>query len=125
MLVSSIFLFYHTYYIFFLILYLEEFHHFGFIFYAPAWKEHRHIVLPVSVCPSVFLSQTLPANLAIPCNFKTFMGSWCLTNTSILFLAPLTEGQRAIVMALCPSCVRSSVRASVNFFFKKLLLRNY
>ena len=41
------------------------------------------------------------------------------------FLAPLAEGQRAIVMALCPSCVHSSVRASVNFFFKKLLLRNY
>ena len=43
----------------------------------------------------------------------------------VRFLAPLAEGQRAIVMALCPSCVRSSVRASVNFFFKKLLLRNY
>ena len=45
------------------------------------------------------------------------------------FLAPLAKGQRAIVMALCPSCVcpsvRSSVRVSVNFFFKKLLLRNY
>ena len=46
------------------------------------------------------------------------------------FLAPLAEGQRAIVMAwgrrasVRPS-VRSSVRASVNFFFKKLLLRNY
>ena len=39
----------------------------------------------------------------------------------VVFLAPLAEGQRAIVMALCPS----SVRASVNFFFKKLLLRNY
>ena len=42
-----------------------------------------------------------------------------------LLLAPLAKGQRAIVMALCPSSVRSSVRASVNFFFKKLLLRNY
>ena len=45
------------------------------------------------------------------------------------FLAPLAEGQRAIVMALCPSCVRPSVRscvrASINFFFKKLLLGNY
>ena len=46
------------------------------------------------------------------------------------FLAPLAEGQRAIVMAwgrrasVHPS-VRASVRASVNFFFKKLLLRNY
>ena len=38
------------------------------------------------------------------------------------FLAPLAEGQRAIVMALCPSCVRSCVR---KLFFKKLLLRNY
>ena len=52
----------------------------------------------------------------------------------IWFLAPLAEGQRAIVMAwgrrasVRPSVrpsVRSSVRASVNFFFKKLLLRNY
>ena len=37
------------------------------------------------------------------------------------FLAPLAEGQQAIVMALCPSCVRASVNSS----FKKLLLRNY
>ena len=29
------------------------------------------------------------------------------------FLAPLAEGQRAIVMALCPSCVRASVRPCV------------
>ena len=42
------------------------------------------------------------------------------------FLAPLAEGQRAIVMAWWRrASVRSSVRASVNFFFKKLLLRNY
>ena len=42
------------------------------------------------------------------------------------FLAPLAEGQRAIVMALCPSCVRRPfLRASVNSSFKKLLLRNY
>ena len=42
--------------------------------------------------------------------------------TLSLFLAPLAEGQRAIVMALCPSCVcplvcssnRSSVRACVH-----------
>ena len=48
------------------------------------------------------------------------------------FLAPLAKGQQAIVMALCPSCVRPSVslsvhacvRASVNSCFKKLL-RNY
>ena len=46
------------------------------------------------------------------------------------FLAPLAEGQRAIVMAWGRRAsvrpfVRSSVRASVNFFFKKLLLRDY
>ena len=42
------------------------------------------------------------------------------------FLAPLAEGQRAIVMAWGRrASVRSSVRPSVNFFFKKLLLRNY
>ena len=53
------------------------------------------------------------------------------------FLAPLAEGQRAIVMALCQSCMPASVRpsvcpcmcawvlASVNSSFKKLLLRNY
>ena len=29
------------------------------------------------------------------------------------FLAPLAEGQQAIVMALCPSCVRLSVRPCV------------
>ena len=38
------------------------------------------------------------------------------------FLAPLAEGQRAIVMAWGR---RACVRACVNFFFKKLLLRNY
>ena len=35
-----------------------------------------------------------------------------------VLLAPLAKGQRAIVMAW-------GRRASVNFFFKKLLLRNY
>ena len=30
-----------------------------------------------------------------------------------LFLAPLAVGQRAYVMARCPSCIRPSVRASV------------
>ena len=42
-----------------------------------------------------------------------------------LFLAPLAVGQRAYVMARCPSSVRASVRPSVrpcvNFFFKHLL----
>ena len=33
------------------------------------------------------------------------------------FLAPLAEGQRAIVMALGPSCVRSSVSACVHKLF--------
>ena len=46
-----------------------------------------------------------------------------------LLLAPLAVGQRAYVMARCPSCVRLSVRASVrlciNFFFKHLLRWNY
>ena len=32
-------------------------------------------------------------------------------------LAPLAEDQRAIVMALCPSCLRPSVRPSLNFSF--------
>ena len=49
------------------------------------------------------------------------------------FLAPLAEGQQAIVMVLCPSCVhpairlsvRPSVCAPVNSSFKKLPLRNY
>ena len=38
------------------------------------------------------------------------------------FLAPLAVGQRAYVMALCPSCVRPSVRAltfSLNIFFSE------
>ena len=51
----------------------------------------------------------------------------------VIFLATLAEGQRAIVMALCPSCVHLAVRlsvhlhvhASVNSSFKKLLLRNF
>ena len=38
------------------------------------------------------------------------------------YLAPLAEGQRVIVMALCPlsvcSSVRLSMRVSVNFSFK-------
>ena len=32
------------------------------------------------------------------------------TENDVRFLAPLAEGQRAIVMALCPSCVRPFVR---------------
>ena len=42
----------------------------------------------------------------------------------VRFLAPLAEGQRAIVMALCPLCPLC-VCLSVNSSFKKLLLRNY
>ena len=38
------------------------------------------------------------------------------------FLAPLAEGQRAIVMALCPSCVRPSARSSVRACVRKLFL---
>ena len=37
------------------------------------------------------------------------------------FLAPLAVGQRAYVMARCPSSVRPSVRPCINFFFKHLL----
>ena len=59
-------------------------------------------------------SDTLTASSGVP------QGSALGPNYSSL--APLAEGQRAIVMALGPSCVRpsvrSSVRASVNFFFK-------
>ena len=33
-------------------------------------------------------------------------------------LAPLAKGQRAVVMVLCPPCVRSSVCASINSAFK-------
>ena len=42
----------------------------------------------------------------------------------MVFLAPLAEGQRAIVIGLCLLCVHASVctmRVSVNFFFKELL----
>ena len=39
------------------------------------------------------------------------------------FLAPLAEGQRAIVMALCPSCVRPFVRPSMRACVRKLFLR--
>ena len=51
---------------------------------------------------------------------------WKTLLENLVLLAPLAEGQRAIVMAWGrrPS-VRSSVRASINLFFKKLLLRNY
>ena len=37
--------------------------------------------------------------------------------SSFGFLAPLAKGQRAIVMALCPSCVRPFVRACVRKLF--------
>ena len=51
---------------------------------------------------------------------------WLVYALEATFLAPLAKGQRAIVMAWGRrASVRSSVRASVNFFFKKLLLRNY
>ena len=39
------------------------------------------------------------------------------------FLAPLAEGQRAIVMALCPSCVHLFVRQSVRACVHKLFLQ--
>ena len=42
------------------------------------------------------------------------------------FLAPLAVGQRAYVMARCPSCVRPSVRAltfSLNIFFAETTYR--
>ena len=49
--------------------------------------------------------------------------------SKLFLLAPLAVGQRAYVMVRCPSCVRSSVRASVrpsvNFFYKHLLRWNY
>ena len=35
----------------------------------------------------------------------------------LFLLAPLAKGQRAIVMALCPSCVRPFVRACVGKLF--------
>ena len=65
------------------------------------------------------------------------MSSGCFCRLQVLictayltFLAPLAEGQRAIVMALCLSCVRLlraclRVCASVNSSFKKLIVRNY
>ena len=36
-----------------------------------------------------------------------------------------STGQQAIVMALCPLCVRACECVSINSSFKKLLLRNY
>ena len=39
------------------------------------------------------------------------------------FFAPLAKGQRAIVMALCPSCLRLSVRPSVRACVRKLFLQ--
>ena len=47
---------------------------------------------------------------------KLFL-SWLLFSSFFLFLAPLAEGQRAIVMALCPSCVHPFVRACVRKLF--------
>ena len=45
------------------------------------------------------------------------------TIVRILFLVPPAEGQRAIVMALCPSCVRLSFRTSVRACVCKLFLK--
>ena len=49
---------------------------------------------------------------------KEILKKFCSQKPLVRFLAPLAEGQRAIVMAW-------GRRASVNFFFKKLLLKNY
>ena len=57
----------------------------------------------------------------IKCNWKNWYLLWEWLKT---FLAPLVEGQRALIMVLCLACVRPSVRRSVNSSFKKLL-RNY
>ena len=59
-------------------------------------------------------------------NSLLLIGISVTVSSLVSLLAPLAEGQRAIVMAWGRrACVRPSVRASVNFFFKKLLLRNY
>ena len=42
-----------------------------------------------------------------------------------IFLAPLAKGQRAIVMALCLSCVPPSIRPCVRKLCLQKLLRNY
>ena len=44
---------------------------------------------------------------------KTLLKKTMLVNSIVSFLAPLAVGQRAYVMARCPSCVRPSARPSV------------
>ena len=82
-------------------------------------------------------SQNIHNNLGVPSSLsaKSLMKKIPLGPTVVpsalphqvhcLFLCPLAKGQRAIVMALCPSCFHVSVRSSVNFSFIKLYLRSY
>ena len=66
--------------------------------YAPASKDQGHIVLLLSVCLHKL-------------NMKTYH-----------FLAPLAVGQRAYVMARCPSSVRP-LTFSLNIFFAETTYR--
>ena len=68
-----------------------------------------YCLFKVSPCALVFASMLL-FNLML-CHRKRGF------HVKFQFLAPLAVGQRAYVMARCPSCVRPSV----NFFFKHLL----
>ena len=70
------------------------------------WEKEKFLVRAISPFPTMFSS---------------------LSDRNYNFLAPLAEGQRAIVMALCPSCapqfIRLSVRPCVCARIRKLLLQ--
>ena len=54
----------------------------------------------LSLRPGLWISYTNSQSIILLPNYKS--------------LTPLAKGQRAIVMALCPSCVCSSMHASIN-----------
>ena len=85
----------------------------------------------LSVRLSICLLKTYPVDLTFSSNFHTIQDTMLIfsvqvafDNTQLVrvissrsrsnikdtFLAPLAEGQRAIVIALCPLCVHPSVR---------------
>ena len=71
------------------------------------------------LCPEELGFLRFLKNARVPLN--KFESSWSKISDiqiQVQFLAPLDEGQRAIVMALC-------LAASVNFSFTNRFLRNY
>ena len=83
-------------------------------------------------CQDFDPSRVPPLHMAITygpvksCKVKSGKTQIFLSLGPLGFLAPLAKGQRAVVMALCLSCICSCVCANLYpLFLQKILRRNY